>query len=467
MDDVVAYLRERRGEALEELKEFLRIPSVSAQPKHAKDVERAAQWVADALRRAGMPTVEVAPTAGHPIVYAEWLGAPGAPTLLLYGHYDVQPPEPLDLWKSPPFEPTERGGDLYARGATDDKGQVFAHVKAIEAHLRAGQGLPVNVKVVIEGEEEVGSKALYAWLDANRERLACDFVVISDTAMHDEKHPAITYALRGLVYYQVDVRGPSHDLHSGIYGGAVRNPAEALVHMLASMKDAKTGRIKIPGFYDDVRPPTRAERNALARLPWSDRALQKELGVKTLFGEKGWTSLERMWLRPTFEINGVYGGYTGDGAKTVIGAEAHAKVSMRLVAGQTPEKTGKRFKKALKGLAPSGVEVKVTQLSGGMPCLVPADHPAVAAGLRALEKGFGMRPVLIAEGGSIPIVAAFERVLGAPSVLLGFGLHDEGAHSPNERFRIAHFEKGMEAAAWVYHELAAVEPPLARAARKK
>lgn len=454
-DPVLAYAKAHQERHLRELFDLLRIPSVSAQPaKHGKDIERAAEFVANALREAGMENVRLVPTPGNPIVYADWLHAPGAPTVLCYGHYDVQPPDPLEPWGSPPFEPTVRDGKIFARGATDDKGQMYTHVKAVEAHLKAAGSLPVNVKFFIEGEEEVGSKNLDAAIEGAKRDLACDVVLVSDTAMKTESQPAITYSLRGLIYFQVDVTGPSSDLHSGTYGGAVANPAEALVQMLARLKDARSGKVKIPGFYDGVRV-SRDERAAIAKSGFKDAEYRKQLGVKALWGERGFSGAERTSVRPTFEVNGIYGGYQGDGAKTVLPSHAHAKVSMRLVEGQDPKRIAKSFERFLKAQALPGVEVKVTQLSSGMGAKVPLDHPAMRAAGLALNATFGRKPLFLAEGGSIPVVATFQRVLGVNTVLMGFGLHDENLHAPNEHFRVANFHRGIEAVARFFTELAA------------
>ncbi|HVM44359.1 MAG TPA: dipeptidase [Candidatus Thermoplasmatota archaeon] len=453
-DPVMAYAKAHEERHLRELFELLRIPSVSAQPaKHGKDVERAAEFVAAALRDAGVENVRLVPTGGNPLVYGDWLHAPpGAPTVLCYGHYDVQPPEPLELWESPPFEPTVRDGKIFARGATDDKGQMYTHIKAVEAHLKGMGSLPVNVKFLIEGEEEVGSKNLDPAVRAMRKELACDVVLVSDTAMKSEKQPAITYSLRGLVYFQVDVTGAKGDLHSGTYGGAAANPAEAIVQMLAAMKDPRTGKVRIPGFYKGVKI-TRAERAALAKSGFKDAEYRKALGMKALWGEKGFTAAERTSVRPTFEVNGIYGGYQGDGAKTVIPSHAHAKVSMRLVEGQDPKRIAKAFEAHLRKHALPGVEVKVTQLSAGMGAKTPLDSAAMQAAAKAVRATFGKAPLFLAEGGSIPVVATFQRVLGADTVLMGFGLHDENLHAPNEHFRVANFHRGIQATARFLNEL--------------
>ena len=452
-DPALAYLLAHKDRHLAELFDLLRIPSVSAQPaKHAKDIERAAEFIASAMRDAGLEGVKLVATPGNPIVYGEWLHAPGAPTVLCYGHYDVQPPEPIELWDSPPFEPTVRDGKIFARGATDDKGQMYAHIKAVEAHLKGVGRLPVNVKFLIEGEEEVGSKNLDAAIERMKKELRCDVVLVSDTAMKAMGQPAITYSLRGLIYFQVDVSGPKSDLHSGTYGGALANPAESLVQMLAKVKDAKTGAVKIPGFYAGVKL-SKAERAALAKSGMRDVDIRKQTGVKELWGERGYTPGERASVRPTFEVNGIYGGYQGDGAKTVLPSHAHAKVSMRLVEGQDPKRIAKAFEGYLKQNALPGTTVKVAQLSAGMGAKVPPEHPAMLAATRALRSTFGKAPHFLAEGGSIPVVATFQRVLGVNTVLMGFGLHDENLHAPNEHFRIENYHKGIQATARFFSEL--------------
>jgi acetylornithine deacetylase/succinyl-diaminopimelate desuccinylase-like protein len=401
--------------------------------------------------------VQLVPTGGNPIVYGDWLHAGAdAPTLLLYGHYDVQPPEPLDLWTTPAFEPTVRDGRVYARGSVDDKGQVHSQVKAIEAHLKVNRKLPVNVKFLYEGEEEVGSKNLDATIEREKKRLGCDVVLVCDTAMKGPEEPAITYSLRGLIYFQVDVVGPNSDLHSGTWGGALANPNEALVQALAQCKDAKTGKVTIPGFYDRVNV-TKAERAAIAKSGLSEKEHKKQMGLTALWGEKGFTAAERTTVRPTFEINGIYGGYQGDGAKTVIPSHAHAKVSMRLVQGQDAGKIKKSFEKFLKAQFLPGVNVTVTQLSGGYGAKVPLDHPAMQAATRALQATYGKKPFFIAEGGSIPVVATFQKVLGVSTVLMGFGGHDENAHAPNEFFRLNNYHRGTQACARFFDEVSRVK----------
>jgi len=452
MQSVIDFIHTSRDRYISELKDYLAIPSISALPAHAGDVRRCAEWTAEEMRRIALENVRVIDTPGNPVVYGEWLRAPGAPTILFYGHYDVQPVDPLDLWESPPFEATVRDGEIYARGAADDKGQVFMHFKAIEAHLKKTGRLPVNLKVVIEGEEEVGSKNLDAFVRANKDLLKADVVVISDSAMFDHGVPSICYSLRGLAYFQIDVRGTKSDLHSGVFGGAVANPAMVLAQMLAQMKD-KGGRIKIPGFYDDVRPLSENERAAWRQLPFNERKYKKDLGAPKLAGEREYSVLERVWARPTFEVNGVLGGFTGDGAKTVIPAVAMAKVSMRLVPNQDPDRVAQLFEAYVKKVAPKTVDVTVTRMHGGKPWITEYDNPFVQAAGRAIEQGFGKTPVFCREGGSIPVVSTFQEELGVPAVLFGVGLPDENAHAPNERLDLANFHNGVVASAILYEEI--------------
>jgi acetylornithine deacetylase/succinyl-diaminopimelate desuccinylase-like protein len=453
MIDVIDFIHSNRDRFVDELKGYLAIPSISALPAHADDVARCAAWTADEMRRVGLENVRLIETKGFPIVYADWLHAPGAPTILFYGHYDVQPVDPENLWESPPFEATVRDGELYARGAADDKGQVFMHFKAIEAHLRKHEKLPVNMKLVIEGEEEVGSTNLDDFVHANTELLAADVVVISDTSMFDRGVPSICYSLRGLTYLQIDVRGSSGDLHSGQFGGALVNPAMALAQMLAQMKD-RGGRIKIPGFYDDVRELSEEERAAWKTLPFNEKKFRKDVGAPKLFGESGFTTLERLWARPTFEVNGLLSGFTGDGAKTVLPAVAMAKVSMRLVPDQRPERIAELFEAYVKKIAPKTVEVKLTRMHGGKPWITEYSNPFVQAAGRAIEQGFGKEPVFCREGGSIPVVSTFQEALHAPAVLFGVGLPDENAHAPNERLDLGNFHNGIVASAILYEEIA-------------
>ena len=446
------YLKRNREQSLEELNEWLRIPSISAKSEHREDTARAAEWLATRMRDAGMTTVDVVPTAGNPVVVGEWRGAEGAPTLLVYGHYDVQPPEPLDEWKSAPFEPEVRDGRIYARGSVDDKGQVYLHLKAVEAHLKENGTLPVNVVFLIEGEEEVGSPNLMTFLQEHVERLRCDAVMISDTTMFAPGLPSITVGLRGMAYLEVRVQGPATDLHSGAYGGAVVNPALALARILSQLHD-ENGRITIPGFYDRVRDLTAEQREAIAALPFEEEGLREEVGAPALGGEKGFGSIERIWARPTLDVNGLLSGYTGEGAKTVLPARAMAKVSMRLVPDQDYKEIERIFVDHVKSLAPAGVTVEVEALHGGQPWFAEPEGRVFDAAKRALARAYGRDPVMIREGGSIPIVQSFQRTLEAPVVLIGFGLPGENAHAPNEWMSVENFHQGAEAIAALYEEL--------------
>jgi len=452
MDKVIDFINVNRDRYLDELKALLAIPSISALPEHAADVKRCAEWCADEMRRIGLQNVRLIDTPGNPVVYGDWLGAPGAPTILFYGHYDVQPVDPIDLWESPPFDATIRDGEIFARGSADDKGQVFMHFKAVEAHMKQAGRLPVNIKFILEGEEEVGSAHLDDFIRAHKSELGADVVVISDSPMFARGVPSMCYGLRGLVYFQIDLRGSSTDLHSGSFGGAVANPAMVLAQMLAQMKD-RGGRIKIPHFYDDVVPLQDEERKAWASLPFNERKYRKDFGIPKVFGESGYTTLERTWARPTFEINGLLSGFTGEGAKTVLPAIAMAKVSMRLVPNQDPDKIAKLFEEYVHDIAPKSVEVKVTRMHGGKPWMASYDNPFIQAAGRAIEKGFGQKPVFTREGGSIPVVSTFQEELGLPSVLFGVGLPDENAHAPNEKLDIGNFHNGIIASAMLYDEI--------------
>jgi acetylornithine deacetylase/succinyl-diaminopimelate desuccinylase-like protein len=453
MLNVIDHIHTNRDRYVSELKQYLAIPSVSALPEHAADVRRAAEWTADEMRRIGLENVRLIETPGNPVVYADWLHAEGAPTILFYGHYDVQPVDPVDLWQSPPFEATERDGELYARGAADDKGQVFMHLKAVEAHLSQTRTLPVNIRLIVEGEEEVGSTHLDTFIRDNKAELGADVVVISDSAMFDRGVPSICYALRGLVYFQIDLRGTSSDLHSGVFGGAVANPAMVLAQVLAQMKD-RGGRIRIPGFYDDVRPLAEEEREAWKKLPFNERKYRRDLGAPKLAGESGYSVLERVWARPTFEVNGLLSGFTGEGAKTVIPAVAMAKVSMRLVPDQDPDRAAALFETYLRKIAPKTIELTITRMHGGRPWITGYDNAFVRAAGRAIEQGFGKTPVFCREGGSIPVVSTFTEELGLPAVLFGVGLPDENAHAPNERLDLSNFQNGIVASAVLYDEIA-------------
>ena len=456
MDDVIDRININRDRYVDELKQYLAIPSISALPEHAADVRACAEWTAAEMKRVGLEHVRIVDTPGNPVVCGDWLHAADAPTILFYGHYDVQPVDPLDLWESPPFEATVREGEIYARGAADDKGQVFMHLKAVEAVLGAAGRLPVNIKFVLEGEEEVGSANLTPFISSHKSELAADVVVISDSPMFDRGVPSICYGLRGLTYLQVDLRGTASDLHSGSFGGAVANPAFVLSQVLAQMKD-RGGRVKIPGFYDDVRPLRDEERAEFARLPFNERRYRHELGAPKLHGERGYTTLERLWGRPTFEVNGLLSGFTGDGAKTVIPAVAMAKVSMRLVPDQDPDRVADLCEEYLRKVTPKTVELRVTRMHGGRPWMTDFDNPFVRAAGRAIERGFGRQPVFNREGGSIPVVATFQEELGLPSVLFGVGLPDENAHAPNEKLDLGNFHNGIIASAALYHEIGALQ----------
>lgn len=446
------YAESNQQRFLDELFEYLRIPSISTEPSRKADVARCADWLADHLRGIGIEDVTVEQTDGHPIVYAERIVDPSRPTYLVYGHYDVQPPEPLDLWDSPPFEPTLRDGKIFARGATDDKGQLFCHLKGVEAHLATNGELPVNVKLLIEGEEEVGSPNLDPWVEANKERLDCEAVIISDSSMYAPGIPSIMYALRGLAYFEMKVTGASHDLHSGLYGGAVANPINVLAEIIAKMHD-EDGRVAVPGFYDAVRPLDDDERAEFASLPFSEEEFLAETGAPATHGERGYTTLERSTARPTLDCNGIWGGYMGEGAKTVLPSYACAKFSCRLVPDQEPQKVEQLVEEYVRTIAPPSVKVEICFHHGGWPVMTERDNPAVQAAMRAFEKSWGTKPVFIRGGGSIPVVATFDRVLGASTVLMGYGLNDDRLHSPNEKFDLECFHAGIRTSAHLWDEL--------------
>ncbi len=441
--DVFTNLDEKQAGYLEELKEYLRIPSVSTDPEYQADVLRCSEFLLGKLEAAGLEAESIE-IDGNPLIYAEWTKAEGKPTVLFYGHYDVQPADPIEEWRNPPFEPTEEGDLLVCRGATDDKGQSFTHVKAVEALLETRGELPVNVKFLVEGEEEIGGHGIENFVieDAGK-RLACDAVVVSDTSLFAPGQPSLLYGLKGLAYMEIKVTGPDRDLHSGTFGGAVANPGNALSQIIARLQDPKTGKILIPGFYDDVLPLESWEREEFAKLPFDEADYMADLGVSELFGEEGYSTLERAWTRPTCDVNGIYGGYQGEGAKTVIPAWAGAKVSMRLVPNQDPAKIARLFSDYVKKIAPPGVEVEVSDLHGAEPVLVDIQGPIADAAMDAQEQVWGARPVRIREGGSIPIVATFSKVLQVPVLLIGHGLPDDRLHAPNEKFNISHFYKGI------------------------
>ncbi|MFZ1571295.1 MAG: dipeptidase [Candidatus Kapaibacterium sp.] len=428
---------------MEELKNYLKIPSISADSNYNSQTRLAADFTSEMLKNAGMENVAIMETDGNPVVYADWLHAEGKQTVLIYGHYDVQPPDPLNLWTSPAFEAEVRGEHIFARGSIDDKGQVHMHIKSVEALIKTEGKLPVNVKFIIEGEEEIGSPSLVSFLEKNKELLSCNSVMISDTTMHDYNMPSLTYGLRGLAYLELHVYGPNRDLHSGMFGGAIVNPLNALCKMVANMKD-ENERISIPGFYDDVVEVSEEEHKELARLPYNVEDFKNLLEIKTTNGEKGYTDLERLWARPTLDLCGIWGGYQGEGAKTVLPSKASAKISMRLVANQDYKKVYSQFNEFIKSNTPIGVTVEVIELHGGPPALTPTDSIPMKAALNALRLAFNTEPYLIRSGGSIPIVADFERVLNAPVVLMGFGLPDQNAHSPNENMHLPTYLLGIK-----------------------
>ena len=451
INDVQQKLEQTRDQRVSELQELLRIPSVSAVSAHHDDCREAANWVHKQLAACGFET-ETVETDGLPIVSAEWTKAKGAPTALVYGHYDVQPPDPLNEWTTPPFEPTIRDGCLFARGATDDKGQVFTHIKSVAAWLDATGKLPINVKFVIEGEEEVGSNNLEKFLESHKDRLACDIAVISDTAQYGNGIPAITYGLRGILACEVILHGPHQDLHSGVFGGAITNPVNALAKMLGTLHD-DDGRIQIPGFYDDVIPLTDEERRAFADLPFDEQAYCKSLGIDAVAGEAGYTTLERRWARPTCDINGFFGGYQGEGPKTIIPAKATAKITCRLVPGQDAHQLTQALEHFLREQCPPGVRFEFKTYHGAPAVLCDTSSPYMAAARKAVEAGFGQTPVMIREGGSIPVVGSFKQILGVDTLLLGWGRNTDNLHGPNEHFHLEDFHHGTLASAHLWAAL--------------
>ena len=440
---VSAFVDKNKTRFLNELKDFLRIPSISTLPEHIPDVRRAAQFVADAMKTAGLENIEIIPTEKHPLIYADWLHAPGKPTVLCYGHYDVQPPDPLSEWITPPFEPTERNGNIYARGSADDKGQMYMHIKAVEALLAVNRKLPINVKFLIEGEEEVGGESVAKFLPENTQKLKSDVALVSDTELFAEGLPTLCIGLRGLIYTEIEARGPARDLHSGMYGGAAPNAVFGLVELLSKLKDAN-GHVQVPGMYDDVAAPTAEEKLSWTSLPFDEKDfLKHEVGSTRLTGEPGYSVMERTWARPTLEVHGIAGGFTGAGAKTVIPARATAKVSMRMVPNQNPEKIVEAFKKFVKDNTPAGIETEVRVLSWGPAVMVNPDHPAIQIAARSFSDILNQETVFIRSGGSIPIVGDFKKHLGIPTILMGFGLPDDGLHSPNEKYKIANYYAGI------------------------
>jgi len=450
----VAYARENQQRFLNELKDLLRIPSISTLDEHKSDVQKAASLVANELRRIGLENVELVPTPGHPLVYGEWLHAPGSPTVLMYAHYDVQPPDPLNEWISPPFEPTERNHNIYARGAVDDKGQLWMEVKALEALMRAGGGkLPINVKVLFEGEEEVGGESIASYVRKEKAKLKADFALVCDTELFAPDLPTLCVGLRGLVYTEIEAVGPKTDLHSGVYGGAAPNPFFALIEIISKMKDAK-GKVMIPGFYKGVKAPTKAELKTWKRLPFNPEHYRKtEVGSNVLTGEPGYSVLYRTWARPTLEVHGMPGGFTAPGAKTVIPARAAAKVSMRLVPNQDPDDILKKYRDFVKKHTPKGIQTSLKVWSKGPACVVGTDNKYIKASTEALHDVFKKNTVFIRSGGSIPIVTDFQDVLKIPSVMMGFGLPDDNLHAPNEKFHIPNFYRGIESICVFFEKL--------------
>ncbi len=454
MDKIISYIDKNFERFVSELSEFLSISSISNDKSKKNEIYRCSNWLIEHLDNIGMQNVCIFETGVHPIVYADWLGAGSdKPTILIYGHYDVQPVDPIELWSNPPFEPIIKNDKIYARGATDDKGQVMIHIKSLEAHLKTYGKLDINIKLLIEGAEEIGSPDLEIFINDNKELLKCDYVVISDTAMYKENLPSICYALRGLAYFQINVKGPNKDLHSGSYGGCIGNPINVLAEIIGKLKD-NNGRITIEGFYDDVIDLTDEERKELAKLPFDKAKFMREIDVLELNGEVGYTTIEQLTARPTLDCNGIWGGYQGEGAMTIIPSSASAKVSVRLVPNQNPDKIADLFIKHINKISPPTVNVEVEYLHGGRPAITPIDTPAIKAAARALKKAFDVEPVFVREGGSIPIVNVFKKILNADTVLLGFGLPDENAHSPDENFDLKNYLKGIKSCSYYYNELA-------------
>lgn len=452
MSQVIDYIDKNKDHFLAKLKELIRVESISTQPSKRDEVLKCAESEAKLFKEIGLENVELLQTSGYPLVYGDWLHAKGRPTVLVYGHYDVQPPDPLDEWQSPPFEPTIRNGNLYGRGTSDNKAQHFTHLGAIEAYLKTIQKLPINMKVVLEGEEESGSKGITDFLHSRGEKLACDAVLISDSPWFDYEHPAIAYSLKGLVYFEIKVKGPGHDLHSGLFGGMIRNPLQVLSWILSRLKD-ENERILIPEFYQDVQTITEQTRKDIASLPSQETALLKETGVSHLISEKDFTPLETNWTRPTLDICGMWGGYQAAGAKTIIPAEAGAKVSIRIVANQDPKKVAKQFSDYVKSLCPKETTVEVNLFKGASAVYVDRDHPYLEKVARAYEKGFGKKVIFKREGASIPVCETFQEVLKAPLILIGLGLPDDRLHSPNEKISLSNFFGGIKGAALAYQAL--------------
>lgn len=453
MENVINYLKSNFSNYLEELKDYLRIPSISTLDDHKNEMLNCANFVVEKFKAAGLENIKIFETEKHPLVYADWLHQPGKPTVLIYGHYDVQPVDPIDLWKSNPFEPTIIDNKIYARGANDNKGQNFVHIKSVEAFMKTTGSLPINVKFIFEGEEEIGSSSLAKFLKENKELLKCDALLVSDTSMYAPNVPTITYGLRGLLYMEVEVTAANRDLHSGSFGGAVANPINELAKIISKLHD-KNGKVTIPNFYKDVLPISKEEKENFKKLKFSDKEFAKELKVKELFGEKGYSTLERLWVRPTLDCNGIVGGFTDKGAKTVLPSKALAKISMRLVPNQDPKKLAKEFTNYIKSISPKTIKVDVRTLHYGYPAMTSLNNHAIKSAAIALEKAFNKKTVFTREGGSIPIIVDFVKYLNAPAVLMGLGLDTDDIHSPNEHFRIENFEKGLYSSAYFLNEMA-------------
>lgn len=451
MQEIINHIKSNKENYINELKDFLRIPSISTDKENKKDVARCARFVADALKKTGLKKVKIYKTKGHPLVYGEWLEAPGKPTVLIYGHYDVQPVDPIELWKNPPFDPIVKDGKIWARGATDDKGQVFMHVKSVEAFLKTTGKLPLNVKFIIEGEEEIGSENLEIFINQNKDKLKCDAILISDTSLYAKGIPTITYGLRGLAYFEIEVTGPKRDLHSGAFGGAVANPINVLAGIISKLQD-EDGRVTVPGFYDNVLKLTKKEKENFKKLVFSEKKFAKELNVEKLQGEKGFSTLERIWVRPSLDCNGIIGGFVKKGAKTVIPSKASVKISTRLVPNQNPKKIAKNFIRYVEKISPKSVKVKISNVHSAESSLTSLNSEAIVAASKAMTKAFGKETIFIREGGSIPIVPTFSKKLKAQIVLMGLGLNSENLHSPNEHFDLNHFELGIISSAYFMDE---------------
>lgn len=456
MEKYENFVKENFPRFIEELKEIIKVPSISASSTHNKDMQRCAELILEKLKEAGIKEVKIIKTKKHPIIFGERIENDKLPTVLIYGHYDVQPVDPIDLWEAPPFEPTIKNNEIYGRGTADDKGQFFAHIKAIEAIEKIENKFPVNLKILIEGEEEIGSENLPDFLSNNKNLLKADYIIISDTPMLSKEHPSICYGLRGLAYFEIEILGPKSDLHSGTWGGAAPNPANILCEILSKLKN-KNGKITIPDFYKKVIPLSKKERALLSELPIKEEDLLNNIGSPALTGEKGFTNLERIWCRPTLDINGLVSGYTGEGAKTVIPSKALAKISMRLVPEQDPEEIGNLLDDYLKKIAPEYVNVKIKKLHGALPYAMPIDSAALQAASKALEKGFKKKVVFIREGGSIPFVPTIYNILKKPCILVGLGLPDENSHAPNEKFDLDNFYNGILSFIYLYYELSKIK----------